>query len=284
MAIHPESCESTLSNLELFQTPTTHIATDFSKYTEFSSTTAIESSNSIEFQIEGDDSEYLDFSQSFLYLRCKILAKDRKELKKVTSGTDATVPPRSVVFLANLGIAAIFKQVEVYLANQLISNNDTLYSYRAMFETLLSYSKDVKAEFLKSGGYYPETHDLDEHEDVAKADTSGVNQSAVARFNKGKFGKSFELLGRIHTDFMAQPRYLPGKIPVKLKLHRQQPQFFLMSATDTDYILEIENATFYAKFDQITSSIRAAHLSKWQNDTIKYPLRRVKMSYFTSDD
>lgn len=282
MAIHPQSCESTLSSLELFQTPPSHISTEFSKYIEHNSTTSLDRTPTIEFRISSDDSEYLDFSQSFLYLRCRITAKTGGDLKAETSNTDDTVPDRSIVFPVNYAVASIFKQVEIYLAGQLVSSNDTMYPYRAMMETLLSYSKDVKSEFLQAGGYYPESFDLDNRAGVVNADTSAVNPSAVQRFNRTKFGAPFELLGRIHSDFTAQGRYLPGKVGLTVKLHRHQTEFFLMAKTDTDYILHIEKASFFVKHDTITPSIREAHILKWEKDTIKYPIRRTKMVWFTN--
>ena len=252
MAIHPQSCESTLSSLELFQTPPTHISTDFSKYTEFNPVNSLDRGNTIEYNVSGDDSEYLDFSQSFLYLRCRIVAVDGGELKAVTSNTDTTIPQRSVVFPVNYLVAAIFKQVEVYLGGSLISSSDTLYPFRAYLETLLSYSKDVKSEFLQAGGFYTETHDLEMKDDVTKGlGAKDTNKSAVHRFNRTKFGKAFELLGRIHSDFTAQGRFLPAKVGLKIKLHRHRPEFFLMAATDTRYKLEIENASYWVKKDSL---------------------------------
>ena len=103
--------------------------------------------------------------------------------------------------------------------------------YRAFLETLLSYDKDVKNEFLAMSLYFPETKVLEAIAPVALADTSNVNPSAVTRFNRTKFGKSFELIGRIHADIFNQARYLMGKCSVKVKLHRHSPKFFLMAAT-----------------------------------------------------
>ena len=112
----------------------------------------------------------------------------------------------------------MFKQVEVYLGGRLVSSNDTMYPYQAFLEMLLSYAKDVKNEFLAMSLYFLETKDLEAIAPVALADTSNVNPSAVPRFNKTKFEKSYELIGRIHADFFNQGRYLMGKCSVKVKL------------------------------------------------------------------
>ena len=88
---------------------------------------------------------------------------------------------------------------------------------------------------------------------VALADTSNVNPSAVTRFNKTKFGKSFELIERIHADIFNQARYLMGKCSVKVKLHRHSPKFFLMAATkNNEYVLEIDSASLFVKHEKST--------------------------------
>ena len=282
MAIHPQSCESAMSNLELFTVPSTHISTEASRYIEHKPVSTLDKGSDLHFKIKADESEYLDFSQSLLHLKCKILATDGGVLRRKVADDDPTVPDRSIVFPVNYLIAAMFKQVEVYLGGRLVSSNDTMYPYRAFLEMLLSYTKDVKNEFLAMSLYFPETKDLEAIAPVALADTSNVNPSAVTRFNKTKFGKSFELIGRIHADFFNQARYLMGKCSVKVKLHRHSPKFFLMAATENnEYILEIESASFFVKHDTIIPSIRAAHLKNLQSDRIKYPIKRVEMKYFT---
>ena len=176
----------------------------------------------------------------------------------------------------------MFKQVEVHLGGRLVSSNDTMYLFQAFPETLLSYGKDVKNEFLAMSLYFPETKDLEVIAPLDLADMSNVNPSAVTRFNKTKFEKSFKLIGRIHADFFNQARYLMGKCSVKVKLHRHSRKFFLMAATENnEYILEIDSASLFVKHDTIIPSIRAAHLKNLQSDWIKYPINRVEMKYFT---
>ena len=156
-------------------------------HVEYTPVTSLDKGSAIEFCIRSDQTEYLDFNQSVLHLKCRILAKDGRELKNKTSDTDATIPDRSIVFPVNYLISSLFKQAEVYLGGRLISSNDNMYPYLAYMEILLSYSKDVKNEFFTAGGYYLESRNLEDAKDVAQEDTSNVNPSAVTRFTKTKF-------------------------------------------------------------------------------------------------
>ena len=55
-----------------------------------------------------------------------------------------------------------------------------------------------------------------------------------------------------------------------------------MAATNNyNYILEIEQASFLVKHNTISPSVREAHLKRLQMDTIKYPIKRAVMKYFT---
>ena len=168
MAIHPQSCESAMSNLELFTVPSTHISTEASRYVEHKPISTLDQGSDLHFKIKTDESEYLDFSQSLLHLKCRILAADGGVLRRKVADDDPTVPDRSIVFPVNYLIAAMFKQVEVYLGGRLVSSNDTMYPYRAFLETLLSYDKDVKNEFLAMSLYFPETKDLEAIAPVAR--------------------------------------------------------------------------------------------------------------------
>lgn len=282
MAIHPDSSASTLSNLELFNTPFTHVAVENSRYVKCKPITSIDRGSPLEFRIKSDQSEYIDLSQSVLHMRCRILARDGKELKSKVSDTDPTIPDRSVVFPINYISSSLHKQCEIYVSNTLISSNDTMYPYRAFLEALLSYSSEAKKEMLAAGGFFTETENLNEIEKIGNKGAGDiVNESAVRRFKMTQFGKAFEVFGRIHGDLLNQGRFLMGNTDLKIVLHRHSPDFFLMAQTDTEYVLEIESASFYVKHDTITASIREAHLLKLQTETIKYPIKRVVMKYFT---
>ena len=127
IAIHPQSCESAMSNLQLFTVPSTYISTEVSRYVEHKPVSTLDKGSNLYFKIKADESESLDFSQSLLHLKYTIVAKDRRALKRKVA--DDTVPDRSIVFPVNYLIGAMFKQVEVYLGGRLVSSNDTIYLY-----------------------------------------------------------------------------------------------------------------------------------------------------------
>ena len=85
MAIHPKSCESAMSNLELFTVPSMHLSTEASRYVEHKPVSTLDKGSDLHFKIKTDESEYLDFSQSLLHLKCKILPTDGGVLKKESS-------------------------------------------------------------------------------------------------------------------------------------------------------------------------------------------------------
>ena len=95
---------------------------------------SIGASDTIEFLCAANSDVYTDLANSYLHVKAKITNADGTNL----AGT-AQVGP------VNLWMHALFSQVEVYLNNKLVTPSSTWYPYRAYMETVLNFSKDVKA-------------------------------------------------------------------------------------------------------------------------------------------
>ena len=74
----------------------------------------------------------------------------------------------------------MFKDVEVYIGNKLISSSDGHYPYKAFIELILSYRKSVLKSFGKLGRYYKDDH---EYNEVADLRGDGHDTGAKARFD-----------------------------------------------------------------------------------------------------
>ena len=90
---------------------------------------AITDEGPIEFFIPGDGEKYFDLNDSLLHVHVKITNAD---------GTDLANDG-----LVNYPLNTIFSQCDVILADRLISQLSATYPYRAMIETLLTYSEDT---------------------------------------------------------------------------------------------------------------------------------------------
>ena len=45
----------------------------------------------------------------------------------------------------SLSVASLFRQVDLYFKSRLVSSSNDAYTYRAIFETLLSYNNELQS-------------------------------------------------------------------------------------------------------------------------------------------
>lgn len=274
------SCVCIKSELDLFSVPSTQLSILETSYKKYYPISSLHTNAPIEFLIGPTDNDYLDLQHSFLQLKCRI-----------TDGAGAGLPPpadnehpapdKSFVFPINYFVATQFKNVEIILGNTTISPADTLYSYRAFIETLLSYG-DVKEEFLELGLFNKDTNSPDLH-DKTISEEGCVNEGAYERFLRTRYSASFELIGRIHNELFTQSKLLLNKTDLRIKFHRHPCEFSLMAFKKTErYSIVIETAVLHIQHKKIASSVREAHeLALAKDQKAKYPVRSVSMKFFT---
>ena len=83
--VHPKSCESVHTGLDLFSVPPTQTAVEEGQFVEYHPLSSLSPAAPIEFAISGATSEYLDLSNTYLHVRAKVTKADRTNLD---AGTD----------------------------------------------------------------------------------------------------------------------------------------------------------------------------------------------------
>jgi hypothetical protein len=148
----------------------------------------------LEFKIPATTDLYRDLSNSFLMVKCKLTKVDGSPL----GDTDAVAP-------TNLFAHSLWSNVAVNLCGKDLSDKDSLYPYRAMFETLLTYDKNVL-----------ETRCILEaftKDDAGKMDSIAVDDSANSGFMKRramcKASRQFTMYARPHVDLFHQSLSIP---------------------------------------------------------------------------
>ena len=281
--IHEDSMEILKSELELFAVPPTQTSIEETRFVEYYPQTSL-GHGPVEFHIPPNDKEYLDLQNSFLYMKIRILDEDGETLKPIVSSSDKSIPRESVVFPINYIHATCFKTVEVHIGNKSCTSNDTLYPYRAYFETLLSYGKNSKEDQLAASMFYKDKHPMDEHSDaVTKSGNDQSNNSgARARFTRTKFSTPIETIGRIHSELFSQPKLLIGDVSLTIKFQRADTKFALMGIeADKKYVISIDTAILFICQKRIADAVRDAHRATLQRRNMMYPLRKVQMKFFT---
>ena len=79
--VHPSSAESVTSQLGLFSVPPTQTSVEEGHFTEYHPVSVLISEGPIEFFIAAENSKYLDFANTLLYVRASIVDQTGENLE-----------------------------------------------------------------------------------------------------------------------------------------------------------------------------------------------------------
>ena len=135
------SCECSKTELDVLSVPPTMTSMQETQWVEHFPIASIANDSPIEFIIPPQTEFWTDLSQSYLYVKFKIvLAADGAPL----ADADNVAP-------VNNFLHSMFSNIDLYLNNKLITSGSGNYPYRAYIENLLSYSPESKNTHLKAG-------------------------------------------------------------------------------------------------------------------------------------
>ncbi|ELT93030.1 hypothetical protein CAPTEDRAFT_210574 [Capitella teleta] len=126
--LHPMSCECLKSELDLFSMPPTQTSIIGGQWVEYQPLSSLSTAGPIEFSISGSGDDYVDFSQSWLYVAAKVTKADDTNL-------DATASIAPV----NNWLHSLFSQIDLSLNDTLVTTSNNTYPYRAYIENLLTF-------------------------------------------------------------------------------------------------------------------------------------------------
>jgi hypothetical protein len=141
--IHEGSCECAKSELDLFSVPPAQVSVDSGMFVEYHPISLLTDGAPIEFEVSPSGDDYIDFANSYLYVRAKITQANGNNLEN-----DDTVGP------VNNFLHSLFSQIDISLNGTLITNSTNTYPYRAYIETLLSYGPLAKKSHLTASLYF----------------------------------------------------------------------------------------------------------------------------------
>ncbi|GFS98162.1 uncharacterized protein TNCV_3924721 [Trichonephila clavipes] len=143
-----DSPECVKSELELFNLPGTQTVIQDGQWKQFHPLSNVFDNAPVEFHISGSAEDYIDLSQTQLYVKAKIVKVDNTPITK-----DDTIGP------VNLFLHSLFSQVDVSLNDRVVSNSSDTYPYRSYIETLLNHGYDSKTSQLTAELFYKDSDD-----------------------------------------------------------------------------------------------------------------------------
>jgi hypothetical protein len=201
--LHPNSCECTKSELDLFEVPPTQTSVEHGYWEQKGLTSALTDQGPYEYTVSGAGDDYIDLANTYLFVEAQIVDDDDTAL----------------------WMHSLFSDVSVSLNEKLVSPPTSLYPYRAYIETLLSYGPAVKESQLTGVIWYKDTPG---HQDKRTDNKGFTSRKALTAQSK-----SVQMMGKLHLDLFCQEKSLLNHVNLKIKLRRGRNVFALMADADT---------------------------------------------------
>lgn len=255
------SCECSLGATELFASIPVQTSILHRTVVDLYPTGNVNDDGPIDFLAPACDEEYTDLDHT-LEIECKIVKADGSNL-------DAD----DLVGFVNCPLHAMFSQIDVWIAETLVTSSSNTYPYQAYLEKILSYDEAA----LKSQ-FSAELFDKDTpgFMDSLTADNDGFTK----RREYTKLSKSVVLRGSLHIPFLRQEKLLLNKCDLRIMLTPNNRRFYLMSATD-DYKVKITRARMEITRVKINPDLMNQHNQQLQKANAIYPIHRVEMKSFS---
>ena len=260
--VHPQSCECTKSELDLFGVPPTQTSVEHGYWEQKGLTSALTDQGPYEFVVSGAGEDYIDLSNTHLFVEAQIVKNDGTNL-----ADDTDVGP------VNLWMHSLFSDVSVSLNEKLVSPPTSVYPYRAYLETLLSYGPAAKDSQLTGVMWYKDTPGQQEKR-------TNDNKGFVSRKALIAESKPVQMMGKLHLDLFCQEKYLLNQVELKIKLRRSRDVFALMGDAD-GYKIKIRDLSLFVRKVQLSPAIRMGHVKALEKTSCKYPIRRVEVKVDT---
>ncbi|GFU93727.1 uncharacterized protein F54H12.2 [Trichonephila clavipes] len=196
----------------------------------------------VEFHISGSAEDYIDLSQTQLYVKAKIVKVDNTPITK-----DDTIGP------VNLFLHSLFSQVDVSLNDRVVSNSSNTYPYRSYIETLLNHGYDSKTSQLTAELFYKDS------DDGLKKRTEFFKESATV-----------DMIGCIHSDLFHQDRLLLNLVDLKIKLIRSKPEFCLQGSEGFKVVLD--HVSLFIRKVRVNPGVILGHAKALEKQAQNIPL------------
>lgn len=221
----------------------------------------------IQFNINGNDVNYLNFGESKLYIRCKIVDKNQKDIPYEADKTKSAYAP------VNNFLHSMFESVSVSINDTEITQFSKYYPYRSYIETVLAKGKDYKKTVAQASCFYK-----------TKDETDVADPGWIARMNLADKSAEFEMIGRPHVDILHQMKFIPPGVDVKLTFNRASDAFCIQTAGSNpslDLQVQILEAQFIVTKHILLNSVLMNQLKQWNSGTpVAYPMREIQMKTY----
>ena len=263
MSAGEEKTCCTSSNLDIFVQVPHDISIKDSNFIAIETKNNLAENTPIEFVINKYDQSYVDFSESYLDLSCKV--QKIKNGRRLDLGEHEKVIPN-----ANL-LNTIFQRVDLDVQGKVLTASTNTYSYKSFIEYLFGYDKQTQDHKLTEQLFCldgPGNHAVTDPTDLTD-ETMKTRAAAIAK------SREFFVRGKLSVDFFNSNKSIPNGVSVHIRLTRNKPEFIfnadLTDATAPDgFKLTILSAKLWvAKIEPSVTAFKH-HIESFEKTDAKY--------------
>lgn len=239
------SCED--ASFDLFSRPLTEVGLQQFQDEQILPTTGLSpNSTTIEFNINGDGSEYTSLAEARLFLRVKVVTTDGSDFAD------------DKVSLVKFWPHALFQQCDMFLNGTLVTNASGMYNYLSYISSQLSFTQGVKDTQLS----------VLEHSSTWKVKSSNPEAEAFIR---------------LHLPLCNQSRLLPNGMRIQLRFMRAPDEFIIMKkpADTVNYKVELQHVSLFVRRIMPTPGLLLEHSSIMSKMNCVFPIVRIWPRFFT---
>ena len=255
--IHPLSGIAPLPQFELWSVPPTQIscAKDIPTYVRPLSTLA--SNQPIEFIVGSAIDEYINFSETYIYVLCRVKLSRTDKTPVLKEDWDSLIP-------CQYFLHSIFSQCDIKIGDKEVTLSPQTYHYKAFMEAFLGFSSDAKKTFLRASLW---------------TETDKERNSIVRPAVESKYGKYFAMMGRLHLDLTFQEKHMIGGSEVRIKLNPNDPKFYFTCGESVVPELEFSEVILKVHKTKVTPSLVSAHMAAVAENPTRYAITRTEVRY-----
>lgn len=252
--IHSSSSVALLPQFSLWSVPPTQQVVERDIEYEVRPIATFSSTTPIRFEVKSPANEYVNFSETMLWIKIKVSLKSSTKTK--LDVTDWT----KVQFRKNL-MHSLFRSVSLSINGKQIVNSPSLYAFKALFEASLGFSKVAKESHLLASGY-----------DI----------TASTFFNYKDPGNIvLDLIGPLHLDLAQQAKALIGDTNFVLELIPNDSAFYIDTDTDHTFSVSFEDTCLYVHRNKVSQELVEAHEAAILKSPARYPFVRCEVRNMT---
>ena len=305
--------EALPENLNVHTDTPTQIGVISDYYSIVTPVNSIDGTNTIDFKICSSLNQVIDPSKTLMRFKFKVLKEggkttskrtrevmiaDTEDKTKKVQAKDKDGQPKyepiqdNIVLPVNNIVQSMWSNVMVKINNQIMSNGDSAYPYRADIESKFMTTKDGKKN-LAPGMWYEEKVPWEDRPDKPKADAaehfmlldSDEKDPIQIRYDLGHMEDTdgtMHVQGPIHSEIFETNKVLPPGTTMNVIFTKSDPRFCLLAEREmVGYKIEIFDFELLVHFLNVDAEIISDMLYHTQKKAFVYPLRKVDIKWIT---